>query len=450
MEKIQPYNIEHITKVAYSDAFIDIFETEQSSLNEEPWILMPEDEKKIFKRIANSSTHLLKHICENIYRSIETGKDEVFIVNEEKIEMYELESELLKRILKGKGSIRKWIVTWDGKYVIFPYEQKEGKITAVNINHYPNASRYLEESRAILEKRKWFGKTILESGRKWYELWNPIIFNREKLITPEISNRNIFAYDNQNYYCVGKVFSLFLKPYGDIDFNSFNKYILALLNSNVLEFYFKHIASVKQGYYYEYMEKVLERLPIKIPQTDENKKLFDQIVENVDQLLQLAEQTESLKGKIKNFPERYLTTEWSFDKLANMIKAISLSRSSYAISGKSLRTRYLKDLEDKEIFRIVLASTEYVDLYSEEIASYVLEVLKTLNRIAKRELLELKIPAQPHLKSLMDQYRKDKEQIVKNEKAVKELEKQIDDLVYKLYDITHQERRIIEQYLAKF
>jgi len=77
-------------------------------------------------------------------------------------------------------------------------------------------------------------------------------------------------------------------------------------------------------------------------------------------------------------------------------------------------------------------------------------VLKTLNRIAKRELLELKIPAQPHLKSLMDQYRKDKEQIVKNEKAVKELEKQIDDLVYKLYDITHQERRIIEQYLAKF
>jgi len=48
-------------------------------------------------------------------------------------------------------------------------------------------------------------------------------------------------------------------------------------------------------------------------------------------------------------------------------------------------------------------------------------VLKTLNRITKRELLELKIPAQAHLKSLMDQYRKDKEQIVKNEEAVKEL-----------------------------
>jgi hypothetical protein len=50
----------------------------------------------------------------------------------------------------------------------------------------------------------------------------------------------------------------------------------------------------------------------------------------------------------------------------------------------------------------------------------------------------------------MNQYRKDKEQIVKNERAVEELEKQIDDLVYKLYDITYAERRIIEDYLKKF
>lgn len=40
--------------------------------------------------------------------------------------------------------------------------------------------------------------------------------------------------------------------------------------------------------------------------------------------------------------------------------------------------------------------------------------------------------------------------MVKNEKAVKELEKQIDDLVYKLYDITYAEGRIIEEYLAEF
>jgi len=90
-----------------------------------------------------------------------------------------------------------------------------------------------------------------------------------------------------------------------------------------------------------------------------------------------------------------------------------------------------------------------VDFHSEEAASYVFEVLKTLTRITKRELLELKIPKGEHLKNLISQYRKDKEQIAKNEKAVKELETQIDDLVYKLYGITYKERRIIEGYLTK-
>jgi polyhydroxyalkanoate synthesis regulator phasin len=91
-----------------------------------------------------------------------------------------------------------------------------------------------------------------------------------------------------------------------------------------------------------------------------------------------------------------------------------------------------------------------LDFYSEDVASYVFEVLKTMNRITKRQLLELKIPAQPYLKNLINQYRKDKEKIVKNDKTIEELEKQIDDLVYKLYDISYTERRIVEDYLKKF
>jgi len=35
-------------------------------------------------------------------------------------------------------------------------------------------------------------------------------------------------------------------------------------------------------------------------------------------------------------------------------------------------------------------------------------------------------------------------------KREKELEKQIDDMVYRLYGITYAERRIIEDYLQKF
>ncbi len=176
----------------------------------------------------------------------------------------------------------------------------------------------------------------------------------------------------------------------------------------------------------------------------------EQIVEHAKKIISIKKTLLNLKYKIVHFPNPYLEDDWIFDKLMNQIKAQSLSKSLYTISDTSLKTNYLKDLYGKETFRINLASNEYVDFSSEEVASYILDVLKTIKRITKRELLEMKIPQQPHLKNLLNQYRKDKEQIVKNEESVEELEKQIDDLVYKLYDITYPERKVIENYLKKF
>ncbi len=76
--------------------------------------------------------------------------------------------------------------------------------------------------------------------------------------------------------------------------------------------------------------------------------------------------------------------------------------------------------------------------------------MKKVKRLTKHELLELKIPQKPHLKNVLNEYRMDKEQIAKNRKVIEELEKQIDNLVYKLYNITYAERRIIENYLKKY
>jgi len=122
----------------------------------------------------------------------------------------------------------------------------------------------------------------------------------------------------------------------------------------------------------------------------------------------------------------------------------------HKISESSLKPHYFRDIYNKEVFRISLATDEYVDFDSDEIASYVLEVLKNMSRITKRELLQLKIPKYSNLVDLMSIYRRDRGKIVENKKAVKELEKQIDDLVYKLYDIDFKERRDIEEYLARF
>ena len=157
-----------------------------------------------------------------------------------------------------------------------------------------------------------------------------------------------------------------------------------------------------------------------------------------------------IEQRITNFPASYSSNDWSFKNLW-----IKLNRKIF----QKLRTKFqnphliliiFRDLSGKETFRINLARNEYIDFSSEEVATYVYEVLKKVKRLTKHELLELKIPQKPHLKNVLNEYRMDKEQIAKNRKVIEELEKQIDNLVYKLYNITYAERRIIENYLKKY
>jgi hypothetical protein len=230
------------------------------------------------------------------------------------------------------------------------------------------------------------------------------------------------------------------------------KYVLGILNSTLMDWYYRvsysNVSSLTVNVTYGY----LQQLPICDPRIDGRDTIVNPMIQHVDQILQLNKQIGSIKQKIRSFPSSYIEGDWRFDKLSGIIKGKNLSRESYAISEKSLRTDYKqRDLIDSaETFKIILTTGEFMDFDSEEVASYVFETLKSVNRITRRELLELKIPKQPYLKNLMNQYRKDKEQIVKDEKAVEELEKQIDDLVYKLYDITYAERRAIEDYMKEF
>jgi len=228
-------------------------------------------------------------------------------------------------------------------------------------------------------------------------------------------------------------------------------YLIGLLNSKVLDFYLKQVSPFFMDKYFVYNASYTERFPIKLPKTLDERKITERIIQSVDQILKLNKQLKSIEERITRFPYSYFDNNWNFDKLMNVVKEQSLSKPSYSIAEKQLKTDYKqRDLDGRETFRIILAPNEFLDFYSEHIASYVLEVLKTMKSVTKRELLELKIPPTEHLKNLMTQYPKDKEKIVENQKMVEDLEKQMDELVYKLYDISYAERRIIEDHLTKF
>ncbi len=450
--------IEHIKKNAgneYVDKYIWCFKSSQNELIKgikkimgtdkewcAEWILLPSKDEYIslLEKIRKEGSRNLEEICD-VHYGIRPGLVKAFIASLE--ESKKLEAELLRPLLKGEN-VRRYRVDWQGFYIIYATRD-------VEISKYPRIENYLLQYKGVLENRKQFKQRRARGEDiKWYEIEQPVssaIFESEKLLVPDISPRNNFAYDEGKYYCLDSSFIITMKS----EHTPLIKYLLGLLNSSTLELYFKQIAAYLGKKGYRYKKQYLDKLPIKFPQTIEEKIVTEEITQIVDRILQLYRQVQLAKNKIQTFPRSYFEENWSFNKLMDVIKAQTLSQPAYTISADLPRTDYLlKDLNGRETFRIIFASDEYIDFYDEHVASYVFEVLKTMKSITKRELLELKISAQPHLKNLMNQYRKDKEQIVKNEKEIEELEKQIDDLVYKLYDITYAERRIIEDYLKKF
>jgi hypothetical protein len=290
-------------------------------------------------------------------------------------------------------------------------------------------------------------------GKEWFELmWesNPKLMQRRRIIVPRISNANHFAVEDGKYYGNTEVYSIVLDE--EIETKYELEFILGVLNSKVIEFFLKSISPILSGRYYRYDKQFLGQLPVRLPSNSKEEKICKEIATFVKRILGLNEALSRNEEKIQEFPYSYLdAANWSFDKLANLSKAINLSETSYGISSKSLRTDYLlRDLDGKETFRVILSTNEYVDFSSEETASYVLEVLKTMKRVTRGEILDLRIPQKPHLKELFGSHRRDVAQLEKDKHAIAELERRIDELVFSLYDMNYTEQRIIEDYLNRF
>lgn len=324
----------------------------------------------------------------------------------------------------------------------------EGDTTREEEKYVINAEAYeeLPESEKSTYKKVIRGVSVKRHIVEWRNLYIKSLSEIPKeprLLIKDYSKKPTVAYDDEGFRCLRTVYCAYPKDsYGT------PKCISALLNSTLLHFYYlAYFYTSRPGKgSFRFRTQFLKRLPIKCV----NSALQEPILKQVEKIISLKSELSNLKYRAVHFPNSYLEDSWVFDKLMNQIKAQSLSKPSYTISEKLLKTHYLKDLDGKEIFRINLAPNEYIDFSSEETASFVLETLKTRNGITKRELFELKVPSKEHLKTVMIRYRKDKERIVKTEEAIEEVEKQIDDLVYKLYDITYAERRIVQDFLRRF
>ena len=427
-------------KEFYSKYF-DVFEVKQDSLSEEPWIFSPQREKKLWMKLKRIKTKL-KDVS-NIILGLQTGKDPLFIgkitkeINLSLVEFTSkeykgyIEKELLKPIIKGK-EVRKWLINWHGEYVLSPHKGNnfEPIQEAELKENYPNAYQFLKKNEDIIRNRLMYGKTAEQRTGVWYSLMYfdyAKFYNKPKILTPALTDKNNFALDENNYFFVLGTAGV----YGIIPKKGINiKYLLGILNSKLSEYFLKKICPIKQGGYFQYSTKFLEKLPIKLPSTPEEKKIADQIIKKVDEILELH------RFKILDIDVLL--------KDKNTVKLYQLPKVSFKINDNA-KFKEVKTESNK----IYINSQDFIEVKDKKIKDFV-EIYLNLNREkllkskdVKNLIFNIPIPKSNEL--LKEIIEKSGSNQLKEK--IKKLENEIDELVYQIYGITKEERDIIEENL---
>jgi len=241
----------------------------QNELTTEIWTFYNPEIAKVIRKIEIDCINLGQ--IAKTGAGIQSGLNDVFVVNKETIEKYKIENAVLRNYIKTRD-IKPYRIINRNLFVIRLTNED-------NINKFPNTKKYLLEHENALKNRYESKKNIC----KWYSFAvarNLDIFdsNKEKIITPIYSTSNKFCFDSgqksENYLTLSDTAVIQVKT------NYPTKAILGILNSKMMNFYYKKTRKLKREGYYEYLSKTLETLPIK-PITESQQQLLIKVVDKM-------------------------------------------------------------------------------------------------------------------------------------------------------------------------
>jgi hypothetical protein len=350
-----------------------------------------------------------------------------------KIDNGYVEIDLLKPLLRGRD-VRKWSSIFSNFYALCPHDKTEFEPLNENIlrERYSSTFQFIKSNEKTIRERKWYGKTAEQLHGVWYALMyyeQAKFFSQPKILTPALTNKNNFTIDNNgNFFVLGTagVYAAVPKPGIDI------KYLLGILNSKVCEYYLKKICPIKQGGYFQYSTKFLERLPIKLPETSEEKKIADQIIKKVDEILELHKSGIIDINAILDVGES--------EKLYNLPKV------TFNISD-SAKFEKIK-IEGNMVY---INSQDFIEIKDQKTRDFVeVSLNSNIEKLSKAKdvkkiILDISVPKSDEL--LREIIKKGGTEQTKIKEKIKKLEEEINELVYQIYGITKEEKKIIEESL---
>ncbi|MEX2477225.1 MAG: N-6 DNA methylase, partial [Gracilimonas sp.] len=297
------------------------------------WIFTEKKKSKLLKKVESKS--ILLGSITDIEKGSTTGRNSVFTIYSEIALRYNIEKDLLRKNVKN-GDIDRYHIYDRGDYLIYTDGDTE-------IDEYPNALNYLEEHRNSLSKRN----EVKKGKYPWWRLERPrkkeFYDTEEKILVPYRATNNRFAYDNERSFNDG----------GDVRFlvvsdsNYKIKYLLALLNSNLLNWYYGFIGKPK-GNSREYFNEPLAKIPI----AKTNSDIQNELAVFADKIIELKVSHEEIQ---KSFSE-LLLSKFEIEKLSRKLQ------SWHELTGK----QFLKELKKKKVELSLDKEAEWLDYFTQQ------------------------------------------------------------------------------------
>jgi hypothetical protein len=189
--------------------------------------------------------------------------------------------EIIKPLLRGKD-IKRWSYTFANWYILNTHNGLKGVLPPVNvIKDFPDIHRHLEGFLPAVQDRQ-------DQGLHWTNLRDCAFlleFELPKIVWIEISDRANYAYDETGMFLTNSAYFMTGKHL---------KYILAVLNSKVADYYFFQITATIAGGRKRYTGQYVEKVPV--PQiSDEEEEPFNKIV---DYILILKENEQNQEARL--------------------------------------------------------------------------------------------------------------------------------------------------------
>ena len=204
---------------------------------------------------------------------IKTGYNAAFIIDEETrsrlISDDQKSSDLIKPILRGRD-IKKYGYAFQNQWAICTFPSLN-----FDIENYPGIKKHFMEFGVSRLEQNGNPESRKKTNNKWFETQDSIgywkDFEKPKIIWGEISDSPKFTYDDFGFYAEATTFLMTGKNL---------KFLLAILNSKVSEWYFNQISTTTGMGTNRWKKYKVELLPIKSP-SDSQKKDIEYLVDQI-------------------------------------------------------------------------------------------------------------------------------------------------------------------------